>query len=100
MIITIEGDDTVNKSQLIDKIAAGADISKAAAGRALDSMTDAVTEALKKGDQVALVGFGTFSVRERSARTGRNPQTGETIQIAAAKVPSFKAGKALKDAVN
>ncbi|AVJ55509.1 DNA-binding protein HU-beta [Idiomarina sp. OT37-5b] len=90
----------MNKSQLIDKIAAGADISKAAAGRALDSMIDAVTEALKKDDQVALVGFGTFSVRERSARTGRNPQTGETIQIAAAKVPSFKAGKALKDAVN
>jgi|TARA_B100000700_G_scaffold102679_1_gene115797 DNA-binding protein HU-beta len=100
LIITIEGDDTVNKSQLIDKIAAGADISKAAAGRALDSMIDAVTDALKKDDQVALVGFGTFSVRERSARTGRNPQTGETIQIAAAKVPSFKAGKALKDAVN
>ncbi|XKG30648.1 DNA-binding protein HU-beta [Idiomarina seosinensis] len=96
----MEGDDTVNKSQLIDKVAAGADISKAAAGRALDSMIDAVTEALKKDDQVALVGFGTFSVRERSARTGRNPQTGETIQIAAAKVPSFKAGKALKDAVN
>lgn len=90
----------MNKSQLIDKIAAGADISKAAAGRALDSMIDAVTEALKKDDQVALVGFGTFSVRERSARTGRNPQTGETIQIAAAKVPSFKAGKALKDAIN
>ena len=85
----------MNKSQLIDKIAAGA-----AAGRALDSMIDAVTDALKKDDQVALVGFGTFSVRERSARTGRNPQTGETIQIAAAKVPSFKAGKALKDAVN
>ncbi|MGM0481116.1 MAG: nucleoid-associated protein HU-beta [Pseudomonadota bacterium] len=96
----MEGDDTVNKSQLIDKVAEGADISKAAAGRALDSMIDAVTEALKKDDQVALVGFGTFSVRERSARTGRNPQTGETIQIAAAKVPSFKAGKALKDAVN
>ena len=90
----------MNKSQLIDKIAAGADISKAAAGRALDSMIDAVTDALKKDDQVALVGFGTFSVRERSARTGRNPQTGETIQIAAAKVPSFTAGKALKDAVN
>ena len=90
----------MNKSQLIDKIAAGADISKAAAGRALDSMIDAVTDALKKDDQVALVGFGTFSVRERSARTGHNPQTGETIQIAAAKVPSFKAGKALKDAVN
>ncbi|MGM0524954.1 MAG: nucleoid-associated protein HU-beta [Pseudomonadota bacterium] len=96
----MEGDDTVNKSQLIDKIAAGADISKAAAGRALDSMIDAVTEALKKGDQVALVGFGTFSVRDRAARTGRNPQTGQTINIAAAKVPAFKAGKALKDAVN
>ncbi|RUO77175.1 DNA-binding protein HU-beta [Idiomarina seosinensis] len=90
----------MNKSQLIDKIAAGADISKAAAGRALDSMIDAVTEALKKGDQVALVGFGTFSVRDRAARTGRNPQTGQTINIAAAKVPAFKAGKALKDAVN
>ncbi|RTE86891.1 MULTISPECIES: nucleoid-associated protein HU-beta [Gammaproteobacteria] len=90
----------MNKSQLIDKIAADAELSKAAAGRALDSMVDAVTEALKSGDQVALVGFGTFSVRERSARTGRNPQTGQTIQIAAAKVPAFKAGKALKDAVN
>ncbi|MFT5713384.1 MAG: DNA-binding protein HU-beta [Glaciecola sp.] len=90
----------VNKSQLIDTIAASADISKAAAGRALDAFTGAVTSALKDGDQVALVGFGTFSVRERAARSGRNPQTGETIQIAAAKVPSFKAGKALKDAVN
>ncbi|EKE83811.1 nucleoid-associated protein HU-beta [Idiomarina xiamenensis] len=90
----------MNKSQLIDKIAAGADISKAAAGRALDSFIDAVTDALKNGEQVALVGFGTFSVRERSARTGRNPQTGKAIQIAAAKVPSFKAGKALKDSVN
>ncbi|GGD56435.1 hypothetical protein GCM10011357_10040 [Lacimicrobium alkaliphilum] len=99
-IITNEGDDIVNKSQLIDKIAAGADISKAAAGRSLDALTDAVTDALKSGDQVALVGFGTFSVRERAARSGRNPQTGATIQIAAAKVPSFKAGKALKDACN
>ncbi len=90
----------MNKSQLVDKIADGAEISKAAAGRALDSFIEAVTEALKNGDQVALVGFGTFSVRERAARTGRNPQTGQTIQIAAAKVPSFKAGKALKDAVN
>lgn len=90
----------MNKSQLIDKIAADAELSKAAAGRALDSMIEAVTGALKSGDQVALVGFGTFSVRERSARTGRNPQTGQTIQIAAAKVPAFKAGKALKDAVN
>lgn len=90
----------MNKSQLIDKIALDADISKAAAGRALDSFTDAVTGALVESDSVALVGFGTFSVRERSARTGRNPQTGETIPIAAATIPTFKAGKALKDAVN
>ena len=90
----------MNKSQLIDKIADGAEISKAAAGRALDSFIDAVSDALKEGDQVALVGFGTFAVRERAARTGRNPQTGQTIEIAAAKVPAFKAGKALKDAVN
>jgi len=85
---------------MIDAIAAGADISKAAAGRALDSMIDAVTAALKKGDTVNLIGFGTFVVRERAARSGRNPRTGETIQIAASKNPSFKAGKALKDAVN
>ncbi|EGN76336.1 DNA-binding protein HU-beta [Aliidiomarina shirensis] len=90
----------MNKSQLIDKIAADAELSKAAAGRALDSFISTVTEALKSDDQVALVGFGTFTVRERSARTGRNPQTGQTIQISAAKVPAFKAGKALKDAVN
>jgi len=90
----------VNKSELIEAIAASADIPKAAAGRALDAMVDNVTGALQKGDQVVLVGFGTFSVKERAARTGRNPQTGDEIQIAAAKVPSFKAGKALKDAVN
>jgi DNA-binding protein HU-beta len=90
----------VNKSELIDAIAAGADISKAAAGRALDSMLDAVTDSLQKGEGVSLVGFGTFSVKERAARQGRNPKTGETIQIKAAKVPGFKAGKALKDAVN
>lgn len=90
----------MNKSQLIDKIADGADISKAAVGRALDAFIDAVGEALKEGDQVALVGFGTFAVRERAARSGRNPQTGATIEIAAGKVPAFKAGKALKDAVN
>ena len=90
----------MNKSQLIDKIADGADISKAAAGRALDAFIDAVGEALKEGDQVALVGFGTFAVRERAARSGRTPQTGATIEIAAGKVPAFKAGKALKDAVN
>ncbi len=90
----------MNKSQLVDQIATGADISKAAAGRALDSFIEGVTNALKEGDSVALVGFGTFSVRERAARTGRNPQTGEAIEIAAATIPSFKAGKALKDAVN
>lgn len=90
----------MNKSQLIDKIAADAELSKAAAGRALDSFINAVTEALKNEEPVQLVGFGTFKVRDRAARTGRNPQTGETIQIAAAKVPAFTAGKALKDAVN
>ena len=96
----MEGDDILNKSQLVDQIATDADISKAAAGRALDSFIESVTGALKDGDSVALVGFGTFSVRERAARTGRNPQTGESIEIAAANIPSFKAGKALKDAVN
>lgn len=90
----------MNKSELIEAIAASADIPKAAAGRALDAMVDSVADTLKKGDQVVLVGFGTFSVKDRAARTGRNPQTGEPIQIAAARVPSFKAGKALKDAVN
>jgi DNA-binding protein HU-beta len=90
----------VNKSQLIDNIAAGADISKAAAGRVLDAIIESVTDALKQGEEVALVGFGTFTVRERAARTGRNPQTGEEIAIPAAKVPGFRAGKALKDSVN
>lgn len=90
----------MNKSELIDAIAASADIPKAQAGRALDAVIEAVTEALKKDDQVALVGFGTFSVKERAARSGRNPQTGEPIDIPAAKIPTFKPGKALKDAVN
>jgi DNA-binding protein HU-beta len=99
-INSIKKGNTVNKSELIDAIAAGADISKASAGRALDSALDAVTGALKNGDQVSLVGFGTYSVKHRAARTGRNPQTGAEIQIKAANVPSFKAGKALKDAVN
>jgi len=90
----------VNKSELIEAIAASADIPKAAAGRALDAMVETVSDSLKKGDSVALVGFGTFSVKERAARTGRNPQTGQTIEISAAKVPTFKAGKALKDSVN
>lgn len=90
----------MNKTQLVEKIAANADITKADAGRALDAFIEAVTETLKDGDQVSLVGFGTFSVRDRAARTGRNPQTGAEIQIAAAKVPGFKPGKGLKDAVN
>jgi DNA-binding protein HU-beta len=90
----------VNKSELIEAITAEADISKAAAGRALDAVISAVTGALKDGESVSLVGFGTFSVKARAARTGRNPQTGAAIQIAAANIPSFKAGKALKDAVN
>jgi DNA-binding protein HU-beta len=92
--------NTVNKSELIDAIAASADLSKADAGRALDSVIDSVTGALKNGDQVSLVGFGTFSVKQRAARTGRNPRTGEAIQIKASNVPGFKAGKALKDSCN
>jgi DNA-binding protein HU-beta len=90
----------VNKAELIEAVAASADLPKAAAGRAIDAMVESVTNALKEGDQVVLVGFGTFSVKERAARTGRNPQTGEPIQIKAATIPGFKAGKALKDAVN
>ena len=90
----------MNKSELIDAIAADAGLSKADAGKALDATLTAVTGSLKNGDTVSLVGFGTFQVKSRAARTGRNPQTGATIQIAAAKVPGFKAGKALKDAVN
>ena len=90
----------MNKSELIDAIAAAADLPKASASRALDAVVDSITDSLKKGDPVALVGFGTFAVKARAARAGRNPQTGETIQIKAANVPGFKAGKALKDAVN
>jgi DNA-binding protein HU-beta len=90
----------MNKSELIDAVALSADISKAAAGRALDATIDTIAEALRSGDQVTLVGFGTFQVKDRAARTGRNPQTGEAIQIKASRVPGFKAGKALKDAVN
>ncbi len=90
----------MNKSELIDAIASSADISKADAGRALDAAISAITGALKEGDQVTLVGFGTFLVKDRAARIGRNPQTGAEIKIAASKVPGFKAGKGLKDAVN
>lgn len=90
----------MNKSELIDQIAKSAEISKAAAGRALDAAVGAVKAALKKGDMVTMVGFGTFYVGKRAARNGRNPRTGATIKIKAAKVPKFRAGKALKDAVN
>ena len=90
----------MNKSELIERIAEGSEITKADAARALDAALDTITDALAQSDPVALVGFGTFSVRNRPARTGRNPQTGATIEIAAARVPAFKPGKALKDAVN
>jgi len=90
----------MNKSELIDAIASGSGLSKADAGRALEGFTSAISGALQGGDSVSLVGFGTFSVKHRKARAGRNPRTGETIQIRASNNPAFKAGKALKDAVN
>ncbi len=90
----------MNKAELIDAVADAADVSKAAATRAVDGALDAITKALKKGDSVTLVGFGTFSVRKRAARQGRNPRTGEVIKIKASKAPGFKAGKAFKDALN
>jgi len=91
---------TVNKAELVDAIADSADLSKASASKALDAVINAITDSLKDGEQVSLIGFGTFAVKDRAARTGRNPRTGDPIEIAAAKVPGFKAGKALKDAVN
>jgi len=90
----------MNKSELIDAIAESSELTKTDATRALDGFIEAVTNALKNNDSVALIGFGTFSVKERAERKGRNPQTGEEITIKAAKIPSFKAGKSLKDAVN
>ena len=90
----------MNKTELIDQISESADLSKAAAGRALDATLEAITNSLKKSESVVLVGFGTFQVKDRAARMGRNPQTGAPIQIKAARVPSFKAGKALKGALN
>ena len=89
----------MNKSELIDAIAASADLPKAAAGKALDGMIEALTEALKKGDTVTLVGFGSFYVGERAERKGRTPKTGEEITIPSAKTPKFRPGKALKDAL-
>lgn len=89
----------MTKADLIDAIAAGADISKVSAGKAIDTFTGAITKSLKKGKKVTLVGFGTFSVSKRKARKGRNPQTGEAIKIPAAKLPKFSAGKAFKTAI-
>ena len=90
----------MNKAELVDAVAGAANLSKADAGRAVDAVVEGITSALKRGEQVSVVGFGTFSVKHRAARSGRNPRTGETIQIAASNVPGFKAGKGLKDAVN
>lgn len=89
----------MNKTELIDAIAAGAELSKKDAKAALEATLEAISASLKKGDAVQLIGFGTFKVNERKARTGRNPKTGEEIKIAASKVPAFVAGKALKDLV-
>ncbi len=90
----------MNKSELIDAVATATEESKAGATRAVDAVLDTITDTLKSGGQVTLVGFGTFLVRDRAARTGRNPQTGAAIEIKASKAPAFKAGKALKDALN
>ncbi|MFK7860193.1 MAG: HU family DNA-binding protein [Granulosicoccus sp.] len=90
----------MNKGEFVDAVAAKGEMSKADAAAAVDAVLESVTDAMQKGDQVTLVGFGTFLVRKREARTGRNPRTGEPLQIKASNVPSFKAGKALKDAVN
>ncbi len=90
----------MNKSELVDAVASATDGTKADAQASVDAVLDAITGALKSGDKVSLTGFGTFEVRDRAARTARNPQTGETIQVKASKAPAFKAGKALKDAVN
>ena len=89
----------MNKAELVDAVADGSNLTKADAGRAVDAVVQAITDAMAKGDSVSLVGFGTFVVRERAARQGRNPRTNQPIDIPAGKVPAFKAGKALKDAV-
>ncbi len=90
----------MNKAELIDTVAVGADLSKAAAARSVDTLLDTIAKCLKEGDTVTLVGFGTFAVRQRAARTGRNPRTGAPLDIPASALPVFKPGKALKDAVN
>jgi len=90
----------MNKTDFVNAVADQAELTKADAGRAIDAMVEVIKKALKKGDTVSLVGFGTYTVRKRAARTGRNPRTGQTIKIKASKAPAFKAGKALKDAIN
>ncbi|CAH9019016.1 HU family DNA-binding protein [Candidatus Nitrosacidococcus sp. I8] len=90
----------MNKTELIDAISKKGDLKKTETARVVDSIIEAITDTLSRGEQVVLIGFGTFSVRDRAARTGRNPQTGEEIKIKASKNPVFKAGKTLKDAVN
>ena len=90
----------MNKAELVDAVAAAANLSKADAGRAVDAVVNSITAALKKGQQVSVVGFGTFGVKHRAARSGRNPRTGDAIKIKAAKIPKFRPGKALKDALN
>jgi len=90
----------VNKSELVESVANASDLTKAAAQRAVEAVFETISGAMSQGDSVSVVGFGTFSVSDRQARTGRNPKTGENIEIAACKVPKFKAGKSLKDAVN
>ncbi|HEY8338832.1 MAG TPA: HU family DNA-binding protein [Egibacteraceae bacterium] len=90
----------MNRSELIDSVAQSSGLSKADAQRALDAVLDTIQKTVAKGDRVALTGFGTFELRERAARTGRNPQTGETMQVAASKAPAFKAGKSFKELVN
>ncbi|MDT8410474.1 MAG: HU family DNA-binding protein [Wenzhouxiangellaceae bacterium] len=89
----------MNKAEFLESVSDKSGMTKADAGRALDAIIETLSEALKKGDSVSLIGFGTFSVKERAARAGRNPSTGETIQIKASKTPSFKAGKGFKDAI-
>ena len=99
-MIQLEEDISMNKTELITAVAENAELSKKDAEKALKAFVEVVTEELKKGEKIQLVGFGTFEVSERAAREGRNPQTGKTMKIAACKAPKFKAGKALKDAVN
>ena len=90
----------MNKGELVEAVAKEAGISKADSARAIDAVISTISGTLRRGDSVSLIGFGTFQVKKRSARTGRNPRTGETIKIKASKVPSFKAGKGLKDTIN